>query len=254
MNASISNSIPDDNTLGEFRQMCGVTWSFFATICILLPSTVPPTTGRYTRITAALSSVWLLLSPFIYAAADIKYLHGLILHILTIMVIIALMINIYWTKTEQDKEVDAVEFELLDLQAKAPERQSQGAAGYDIFALQPGFVDAGQRVVVRTGWRINNMPGDVYARIAPRSGLAVKNSIDTVAGVVDSDYKLEVGVVLANNHGQNTFRWEAGHRIAQLIFERIRVPQTGVKSCNGRVVNAKAVVQERKGGFGASGL
>ena len=52
--------------------------------------------------------------------------------------------------------------------------------------------------IVKTGLSIR-CPKGTYGRVAPRSGLAVKNFIDTGAGVVDEDYRGEVGVVLFNH-------------------------------------------------------
>lgn len=49
------------------------------------------------------------------------------------------------------------------------------------------------------------VPTNTYARIAPRSGLAWKNSINVGAGVIDEDYRGEVGVVLFN-HGPEDFK------------------------------------------------
>jgi dUTP pyrophosphatase len=80
-------------------------------------------------------------------------------------------------------------------------------------------VPAHGRAVVRTGLSIA-IPENTYARIAPRSGLAVKKFLDTGAGVVDYDYRGEVGVVLFN-HGEEDFEVKVGDRIAQLILERI---------------------------------
>lgn len=48
------------------------------------------------------------------------------------------------------------------------------------------------------------IPHGTYARVAPRSGLAVKNFIDTGAGVIDEDYRGNVGVVLFN-HSEHDF-------------------------------------------------
>ena len=59
------------------------------------------------------------------------------------------------------------------------------------------------RAIVPTGLALAAPPG-TYARVAPRSGLAVKHFIDTGAGVVDEDYRGEVGVVLFN-HGEAAF-------------------------------------------------
>ena len=61
------------------------------------------------------------------------------------------------------------------------------------------------------------------ARIAPRSGLAVRHGIDVAAGVVDEDYRGPLGVVLVN-HGELPFEVQVGDRIAQLILELIDVP------------------------------
>ena len=58
------------------------------------------------------------------------------------------------------------------------------------------------------------------ARAAPRSGLAWKHFIDTGAGVIDADYRGNVGVVLFN-FGDEPFEIAAGDRIAQLILEHV---------------------------------
>ena len=60
----------------------------------------------------------------------------------------------------------------------------------------------------------------VDGRIAPRSGLAAKHGIDTLAGVIDADYRGQVGVILANLSDAD-FEIKVGDRIAQLIVERV---------------------------------
>ena len=75
---------------------------------------------------------------------------------------------------------------------------------------------------MKTGLSIS-FPAGLYARIAPRSGLALKKFIAVGAGVVDSDYRGDVGVVLFN-HGDQDFQVKMGDRIAQLILERIDTP------------------------------
>lgn len=60
-----------------------------------------------------------------------------------------------------------------------------------------------------------------YGRIAPRSGLSCK-CIDIGAGVIDSDFKLPIKILLINNSGQD-FKINKGDRIAQLIVEKIFV-------------------------------
>lgn len=57
-------------------------------------------------------------------------------------------------------------------------------------------------------------------RVAPRSGLAHKHGIDTLAGVIDADYRGPVGVILANL-SDTDFGVKIGDRIAQLIVEKV---------------------------------
>lgn len=64
--------------------------------------------------------------------------------------------------------------------------------GYDLFAAHDTTVPKHGKCLVKTDISIA-IPVNTYARIAPRSGLAVKNFIDTGAGVVDYDYRGPVG-------------------------------------------------------------
>ena len=74
-----------------------------------------------------------------------------------------------------------------------------------------------KRALLSTGIAIATPPG-CYARVEPRSGLALEY-VDVVADVVDPDYRGDVGVVV-HNHGNAAFIVNDGDRIAQLIFER----------------------------------
>ena len=107
--------------------------------------------------------------------------------------------------------------------AKLPIRGSKGAAGYDLHAAKKCVIPANARGVVKTGIAIE-IPDGLYARIAPRSGLSVKKSIDVGAGVVDRDYRGEIGVVLIN-HSSKDFEVNVGDRIAQMILEQIKTPE-----------------------------
>ena len=66
-------------------------------------------------------------------------------------------------------------------------------------------------------------PLGCYGRIAPRSGLALKKFIDVGAGVIDADYRGELGVILFN-FGNEDFVINQGDKVAQLIFEKIKTP------------------------------
>lgn len=82
-------------------------------------------------------------------------------------------------------------------------------------------------------------------RIAPRSGLAAKNFIDTGAGVIDADYRGPVKVLLFN-HSDADFAVAEGDRVAQLVLERIYTPEVEeVQELEESVRGA--------GGFGSTG-
>lgn len=76
----------------------------------------------------------------------------------------------------------------LHPEAVLPKRGSSHAAGYDICALEAAVVPARGKAKISTGlsWAC---PPLTYGRIAPRSGLAWKHSIDVGAGVIDEDYR-----------------------------------------------------------------
>ena len=100
-----------------------------------------------------------------------------------------------------------------------PEYASEGAAGADLHASATVSIEPGAWAAVPTGIHVEIPHGHV-GLIWPRSGLAIRAGIDTLAGVVDSDYRGEVRVVLAN-HGPETFEVQKGDRIAQLLVQKV---------------------------------
>src|SRR5262245_61453095 len=97
-----------------------------------------------------------------------------------------------------------------------PAYASSGAAGADLRASEEVVIAPGARAAVGTNLHIE-IPSGHVGLVWPRSGLAVKHGIDTLAGVIDSDYRGEVRVVLVN-HGHEPFAIHTGERIAQLLI------------------------------------
>lgn len=104
-----------------------------------------------------------------------------------------------------------------------PKRATVGSAGYDLCSAVDAELAPGARMIVATELSIQ-VPDGTYGRIAPRSGLAVNHGIDTMAGVIDPDFRGGVGVVLVNLSDQ-TFKINEGDRIGQLILEKIETPE-----------------------------
>ena len=111
----------------------------------------------------------------------------------------------------------------LTSNGKIPQRSTSGAAGYDLHSAEDKDIPPLSRELISTDIAIK-VPDGTYGRIAPRSGLAVR-SIDIGAGVVDKDYTGNVKALLINNSKGN-FQVKKGDRIAQLILESIKTPDT----------------------------
>ena len=118
---------------------------------------------------------------------------------------------------------EQLRFKKLHADAKLPTRGSAEAAGLDLYAADSVTLAQGGRAAVRTGVAVA-IPQGFYGRVAPRSGLAVRHGIDTMSGVIDSDYRGEILCVLINL-GEEPFVIETGARIAQLIVEAIALPE-----------------------------
>jgi dUTP pyrophosphatase len=133
----------------------------------------------------------------------------------------------------------------LSEDAVLPVRASNGAAGYDLASAEDIFIPARGKALIRTDLSIR-VPDNTYGRIAPRSSLAWKNHIDVGAGVIDSDYRGPVNVVLFNHSGDQ-FKILKGERIAQLIIEVIVIPE---------VVEVEDLdaTERGDGGFGSTGI
>ena len=120
--------------------------------------------------------------------------------------------------------LNTLRFKQLDQRAVLPKRGSALAAGLDVCSIEEINLGPKQRVMARTGLAVA-IPHGFYGRVAPRSGLAAKNGLDVLAGVIDSDYRGEVCCLLYNT-GDETISLPAGSKICQLIVEQIITPES----------------------------
>jgi dUTP pyrophosphatase len=130
-----------------------------------------------------------------------------------------------------------------------PAYQSAGASGMDLLAAvdAPLTVPAGGRALVPTGLYVAVPPG-YEAQVRARSGLSLKKGVCVLngPGTVDSDYRGEVGVILANL-GDEPFVVERGMRVAQMVI----APVVRVELC---AVSRLDDTVRGGGGFGSSGV
>jgi dUTP pyrophosphatase len=128
--------------------------------------------------------------------------------------------------------------------AQLPAHATDWSAGADLYCAEAFTLQPGERKLVPAGLAIE-IPYGYYGRVAPRSGLAVRHGIDTLAGIIDSDYRGELKVALINL-GDQPARFDAGERVAQLIIER-------AASCDYYWSDELSQTERDEGGFGSTG-
>jgi len=103
-----------------------------------------------------------------------------------------------------------------------PAYSTEGSAGMDICAAvdSPVTIAPGTTELIPSGFSIE-LPVGFEAQVRPRSGLAAKHGIGILnsPGTIDSDYRGEVKVILAN-FGKEPFVVKRGDRIAQMVVHR----------------------------------
>ncbi|KAI1904068.1 hypothetical protein AGOR_G00001870 [Albula goreensis] len=148
------------------------------------------------------------------------------------------------TETDPVPVKSILKFAKLSENATVPTKGSVRAAGYDLYSAYDYSIAPLDKVIVKTDIQIA-VPAGCYGRVAPRSGLAAKHFIDVGAGVVDEDYRGNVGVVLFN-FSKDTFEVKKGDRVAQLICEKICYPELEQLDTLDETVRGD-------GGFGSTG-
>lgn len=143
---------------------------------------------------------------------------------------------------------ETLEVRLLHPAAQPPERTRPGDAGFDLRCIVPFTLEPGERATVPTGVAVAIPPG-VAGLVVPRSGLAARHGISVVngPGLVDPNYRGELRVILVNL-GDETFRADAGDRIAQLLLVPYVAPEL-------QIVTELSPASDDRGesGFGSSG-
>lgn len=127
-----------------------------------------------------------------------------------------------------------------------PARATEHAAGLDVVAAEDVTLAPGQRHAVATGFALA-IPHGYEVQVRPRSGLALRHGVTCLntPGTIDSDYRGEVKVILANL-GSQPFAVRRGERIAQLV-------PAAVLRADFRPVETLSETVRGAGGFGSTG-
>lgn len=141
-----------------------------------------------------------------------------------------------------------VSIKILSRDAQIPHMAYNGDAGVDLRSVERIVLEPRERAMVATGLAIA-LPEGYAGFVLPRSGLAAKHGISIVnaPGLIDSNYRGELKVILLNTDPDKSFTIEIGDRIAQLIV----MP---VPTINFEQVEELTESQRGESGFGSSGI
>lgn len=147
-----------------------------------------------------------------------------------------------------------------------PSYANLGDAGMDICAAEDVVIKPGETVIIPTGIKVA-IPQGYEIQVRPRSGISFKNPlrIPNSPGTIDAGYREEIGVIMTNisneeyvNEGpyrigdkgnkQGIYEIKKGDRIAQIVLQKV----PSIKFVE--VISVKEIGNDRKGGFGSTGI
>jgi dUTP pyrophosphatase len=135
----------------------------------------------------------------------------------------------------------------VNFRGNKPQYQTPDSAGADLESSEDVTIASGEWRLVGTGLFLE-IPDGYMGMVCPRSGLAVKHGVTVLngPGILDSDFRGEVKVVLIN-HSRQDFLIKKGDRIAQLVFS----PVTQATLVHKETLSSTS---RGSGGFGSTGV
>ncbi|HTK03349.1 MAG TPA: dUTP diphosphatase [Alphaproteobacteria bacterium] len=137
-----------------------------------------------------------------------------------------------------------LKFQLLNANAKLPSFAHEDDAAFDIYSSESVILKKKEFKAIETGIA-SEIPVGFYVSFEGRSGLAVRNGIAVLGGIIDAGYRGEWKVILINLGSEN-LKIEKGDRIAQGIIhklEKVKISESKSLSSSERGIN----------GFGSTG-
>lgn len=151
-------------------------------------------------------------------------------------------------KKQDDPTIHVVRFNQATGEEMHPplEKATAGSAGYDLYCNRYGVIKPKGKALVHTGLYIQ-IPKGYYGRVAEKSGVSWKQHVSVHGGVIDCDYRGEVMVIMFN-HSDRQLNLVPGHKVAQLIIEKI------AENVTFKEVKALTPSGRGMGGFGSTGV
>lgn len=142
----------------------------------------------------------------------------------------------------------SIPLQQLDNELPIPENAYVGDGAVDLRSTKDIVLAPFERALIPTGISIE-LPLGFAALVVPRSGLAIKHGITLVnaPGLIDSNYRGEIGAIVANMDPHEKFEIKRGDRIAQLMIVSVEHPEF-------KIVESLSETDRGDGGFGSSGV
>jgi len=130
-------------------------------------------------------------------------------------------------------------------EARLPEYAHKNDAGMDLFSAESFVLSPGERKICSTGVAMA-IPAGYVGLIWDKSGIASKKGIKTMGGVIDCNYRGEVGVIL-QNLSEEKYEVKTGDKVAQMLIQKVECPML-------EEVNKLEDTERGEGGFGSTGI
>ncbi len=137
-----------------------------------------------------------------------------------------------------------INIQRVDKGVEMPCYAHEGDAAFDLRSAEEVLLKPGEKHVVKTGIKMA-IPKGYFGNIRDRSGMAAKQGVHCLAGVVDAGYRGEVGVVMVNL-GKEDVSIEKNMRIAQMLIQKAEAP---------KIIEVDELEETTRGegGFGSTG-
>jgi dUTP pyrophosphatase len=112
-----------------------------------------------------------------------------------------------------------IKIKKLSPEAILPKYAHEGDAGMDVFSIENLIIRAGEKAMIHTGISIE-LPMGFVALVWDKSGLAAKNGLKTMGGVIEHSYRGEYCIIILNTSKED-FEIEKGQKIAQILIQPI---------------------------------
>lgn len=146
----------------------------------------------------------------------------------------------------KEKQNQVLKFKKLNPEAVIPKYLTIGSAGFDFYCLEDNWIDINSTVILKTGLSVE-IPEGYFMSIVPRSSTGLKTPLRQANsyGVIDSDYRGELGLLFTNT-SNTPYKVSKGDRIAQGFL--LPVVQFKIEE-----VNEINETVRGEGGFGSTG-